>query len=75
MNQTINPSRRAMLTSVALAAAVMAAPLAQAQATKVLKLGSILTLTGPSLDRQGRPGRRRVRGQAGERGRRRAHRR
>ena len=48
MNQTINPSRRAMLTSIALAAAVMTAPLAQAQATKVLKLGSILTLTGPS---------------------------
>ena len=48
MNQTINPSRRAMLTSIALAAAVMTAPLAHAQATKVLKLGSILTLTGPS---------------------------
>ena len=48
MNQTINPSRRAVLTSIALAAAVMTAPLAHAQATKVLKLGSILTLTGPS---------------------------
>ena len=48
MNQTLNPSRRAMLTSIALAAAVMTAPLAHAQATKVLKLGSILTLTGPS---------------------------
>ena len=48
MNKKINPSKRAMLTSIALAALALSSPLAQAQTAKVLKLGSILTLTGPS---------------------------
>lgn len=45
MAQTTNPTRRAML---ALTAATVTAPLALAQSAKVLKLGSILTLTGPN---------------------------
>ena len=48
MNKKINQSKRAMLTSIALAAVALTSPLAQAQTAKVLKLGSILTLTGPS---------------------------
>ena len=48
MNKKINQTKRAMLTSIALAAVALTSPLAQAQTAKVLKLGSILTLTGPS---------------------------
>ena len=48
MNRFTSPSRRALLTSVALAAAVLTMPLAQAQSAKVLKFGSILSLTGPN---------------------------
>ena len=48
MNQMNHSTRRAMLTAIALATAALAAPLAHAQAAKVLKMGSILSLTGPN---------------------------
>lgn len=41
-------TRRAVLASLVLAAGAMTGPLAQAQGAKVLKLGSIATLTGPN---------------------------
>ena len=46
MFNTTSQVRRALLASLALAA--MAAPLAQAQSKKVLKIGAILTVTGPN---------------------------
>ena len=48
MNKTTNPSRRLVLATIALAAAALSGQLAQAQGTKVLKFGSILSLTGPN---------------------------
>ena len=48
MTQTTHPTRRAAMASLALSAAVLAAPLAQAQPAKVLKLGGLLTVTGPN---------------------------
>ena len=47
MNRIARLSRRTVLTSLAIAVATLAAPMAQAQTAKVLKLGSILSLTGP----------------------------
>lgn len=48
MNRNARLSRRTLLTSLAIAAAALATPMAQAQSAKVLKLGSILSLTGPN---------------------------
>ena len=47
MKRIARLSRRTLLTSLAFAVATLAAPMAQAQSAKVLKLGSILSLTGP----------------------------
>lgn len=51
-------ARRAALAAIGLTAVALASPLAQAQGTKVLKLGSILTLTGPnaSIGKEGLSG-------------------
>ena len=48
MNRLARLSRRTLLTSLAIAVATLVAPMAQAQSAKVLKFGSILTLTGPN---------------------------
>ena len=48
MKRIVRLSRRTLLTSLAIAVATLAAPMAQAQTAKVLKFGSILTLTGPN---------------------------
>ena len=48
MSHKIHSTRRIVLASLALAVTALTASYAQAQATKVLKLGSILSLTGPN---------------------------
>lgn len=48
MDKMNHSTRRAVLTALALAATVLTAPLAQAQGAKVLKMGAILSLTGPN---------------------------
>ena len=48
MSHPTHSTRRLVLASLALAVTALTASYAQAQATKVLKLGSILSLTGPN---------------------------
>lgn len=48
MSHKIHSTRRIVLASLALAVTALTASYAQAQATKVLKFGSILSLTGPN---------------------------
>ena len=58
MTQTTHPTRRVVLASLALSATAMTTSIAHAQATKVLKLGSILTVSGPnaSIGKEGLAG-------------------
>lgn len=55
MHKMNHSTRRTILTAIALATAALAAPTAHAQGAKVLKMGSILSLTGPnaSIGREG----------------------
>lgn len=55
MTQNLRTTRQTLLAAALLAGMALAAPLSHAQGTKVLKLGGLLTVTGPnaSLGKEG----------------------